>query len=403
MNSIHKAKNLQGHTRPIKHLKFSRDGKYVFSASSDRTVIKWDYINNKKSFTYNHQASVNVICLSNSNKYMFSGDSTGFIYVWDINTNEVKKKISFDVLYNIPSLNISSDDLYIIVTLAERSAKKISFVGVYLTEDIISNNILPSSDKGNAPPNPLSPPSIENSPAPNLFKKIECPESKTKFSKSCFANMNKSILISRDDGYLEIYDFNTNKLFSSTKFHNDEILDFDVNDEYAIIITSSKDGSMCLINLNSFQLINTFKPTNPVRNLNSCQIAIIDNPYYVAPGIAKGISVDTLFDLNTLDLTKLKFIENEEDSKKAEKFNNKKQIVLAIVGGGQDSKFVTITDKTKGGFEIIIYNTFNGEKLAEFLEHFGPINTLAVHKNMLASGGEDATIKIHEIEKYLFS
>ena len=115
MNSIHKAKNLQGHTRPIKHLKFSRDGKYVFSASSDRTVIKWDYINNKKSFTYNHQASVNVICLSNSNKYMFSGDSTGFIYVWDINTNEVKKKISFDVLYNIPSLNISSDDLYIIV------------------------------------------------------------------------------------------------------------------------------------------------------------------------------------------------------------------------------------------------------------------------------------------------
>ena len=387
MSSIPKAKNLQGHTRPIKHLKFSRDGKYVFSASSDRTVIKWDYINNKKSFIYNHQASVNVICISNSNKYMFSGDSTGCIYVWDINTNELKKKISFDVLYNIPSLNISSDEFYIIVTLAERTANGTSHVGIYLIDDIIK----------------VDDSSGESSSEPKIYKKFECKESNTKFVKSCFSNMNKSVLISREDGVLEMYDFETESLFSSSKFHTDEILDFDVNDEYAIIITSSKDGVMCLINLNSFQLINIFKPINPVRNLNSCQIAIIDNPYYIAPGMMKGISVDTLFDLNTLDLTKLKYIENEEDNEKAKKYNNKKQIVLAIVGGGQDSKFVTTTEKKEGGFEIIIYNTFTGEKLAEFLEHFGPINTLAVHKNMLASGAEDATVKIYEIENYLFS
>ena len=402
MSSVHKARNLQGHTRPIKHIKFSKDGKYVFSASADRSVIKWDYINNKKSFIYNHQASVNVICISNSDNYMFSGDSTGCIYVWDINSNELKKKITFEVLYNIRSLNISSDEVYIIVTLAERSSKGTSFVGIYLTEDIISNSSV-SSNEGNNPLIPGSSASIGNSLAPKEYKKIQCSEPNTKFAKSCFANMNKSILISREDGFLEIYDFNTDKLISSSKFHNDEILDFDVNDEYAIIITSSKDGVMCLINLNSFQLLNKFKPINPVRNLNSCQIAIIDNPYYIAPGMEKGISVDTLFDLNTLDLTKLKYIENEEDNEKAKKFNNKKQIVLAIVGGGQDSKFVTTTEKKEGGFEIIIYNTFSGEKLAEFLEHFGPINTLAVHKNIIASGAEDATVKVYEIENYLFS
>ena len=402
MSSVHKARNLQGHTRPIKHIKFSKDGKYVFSASADRSVIKWDYINSKKSFIYNHQASVNVICISNSNKYMFSGDSTGCIYVWDINSNELKKKITFEVLYNIRNLNISSDEVYIIITLAERSSKGTSFVGIYSSEDIISNNSI-SSNAGNSPITPGSSVSISNSLAPKEYKKIKCSEPNTKFSKSCFANMNKSVLISREDGFLEIYDFNTDKLISSAKFHNDEILDFDVNDEYAIIITSSKDGSMCLINLNSFQLINQFKPINPVRNLNSCQIAIIENPYYVAPGMEKGISIDTLFDLNTLDLTKLKYIENEEDNEKAKKFNNKKQIVLAIVGGGQDSKFVTTTEKKEGGFEIIIYNTFTGEKLAEFLEHFGPINTLAVHKNIIASGAEDATVKVYEIENYLFS
>ena len=175
-----------------------------------------------------------------------------------------------------------------------------------------------------------------------------------------------------------------------------------MNDENGIVITSSKDGEMSVINLNSFQLMNKFKPTNPVRFLNSCQIAVIDNPYYIIPGMKRGISIDTLFDLNTLDITKLVYFENEADNEKAKKYKNKKQIILAIVGGGQDSKFVTTTEQKEGGFEIIIYNVFSGEKLAEFLDHFGPINTLAVYGNILASGGEDSSVKVHDINHYLF-
>jgi WD40 repeat protein len=395
MSSTYKGKTLQeGHSRPVKHIKFSSDGKYVFSASADRLVIKWDYKNDVKSNVYTHQASVNVICISNSNKYMFTGDSTGVIYVWDIIKNEQIKRITFKVFYNIRSLNLSTDETYLITTLAERTAKGISHVGIYLIDDIIKVN--PNPSLGNASPN-------DSSPEPETYKKYVCSEINTKFVKSCFSNMNKSVLISREDGVLEMYDFYTDALISSFKFHNDEILDFDVNDEYGIIITSSKDGEMSLINSNSFQLINKFKPTNPVRNLNACQIAVIDNPYYSAPGVEKGISIDTLFDLNSMDLTKLKYFENEEDNEKAKKYKNKKQIVLAIVGGGQDSKFVTTTEKKEGGFEIIIYNTLTGEKLTEFLEHFGPINTLAVHKNILASGAEDASVKVYEIDRYLFS
>ena len=395
MSSTYKGKTLQkGHSRPVKHIKFSSDGKYVFSASADRTVIKWDYKNDVKINVYNHQASVNVICISNSNKYMFTGDSTGVIYVWDINKNEQIKRITFKVFYNIRSLNLSTDEAYLITTLAERTAKGISLVGIYLIDDIIQVNSNPSSE--NASPN-------DSSPEPETYKKFVCSEVNTKFVKSCFSNMNKSVLISREDGVLEMYDFYSDALISSFKFHNDEILDFDVNDEYGLIITSSKDGEMSLINSNSFQLINKFKPTNPVRNLNACQIAVIDNPYYSAPGVEKGISIDTLFDLNSMDLTKLKYFENEEDNEQAKKYKNKKQIVLAIVGGGQDSKFVTTTEKKEGGFEIIIYNTLTGEKLTEFLEHFGPINTLAVHKNILASGAEDASVKVYEIDRYLFS
>ena len=353
MTSTYKTKNLQGHERPIKQLKFSIDGKYIYSASADRKVIKWNYKNCSKDFTYEHQASVNVICLSNSNKYMFTGDSTGCIYVWDINKPpEEENKTPNNNTLQIPSM--------------------------------INKN-------------------IKSQKAPEPHKKVKFSNEKTKYIKSCFTNMNKSIIISREDGFLDMYDFTNDNLIFSGKFHNNEILDFDVNYDNGIIITSSKDGEMSVINLTTFQLMNKFKPTNPVRLLNSCQIAVIDNPYYMVPGTKKEISVDTLFDLNTMDITNLRYFENENDVEKTKKYKNKKQIVLAIVGGGQDSKFVTTTTQKEGGFEIIIYNVFTGEKLAEFLDHFGPINTLAVHKNILASGGEDSSVKVHDIEHYLFS
>ena len=406
MSSVYKAKNLQGHERPIKQLKFSSDGKYVYSASADRKVIKWDYKKNLKAFTYEHHASLNVICLSNSGEYMFSGDSTGNIYVWNITSNELIKKISFDKFYNITSLNISSDDIYLVVTCSERGQKTNNFVAIYLVQDMLI--IPPKEETTDKNENILKVPSMMNNdnktvPAPKMYKQIICTDPKTKFIKSCFTNMNKSVLISREDGVLEMYDFTNDKLIISGKFHNDEILDFDVNYDNGIIITSSKDGELAIINLNSFQIINKCKPTNPVRLLNSCQIAVIDNPYYVIPGMQRGISVDTLFDLNTMDISKLVYFENEKDREKAKKFRNKKQIVLAIVAGGQDSKFVTTTEQKEGGFDIIIYNAFTGEELAKFLEHFGPINTLAVHGNMLASGGEDSSVKVHDIKHHVFS
>ena len=386
MTSIYKTKILQGHERPLKDIQFSPDGKYIFSASSDRTVIQWDYKINKKVFTYNHQASVNVICISKKNNYMFTGDSTGCFYIWDIISTQLQKKIMFEAKYNIRSINLSSSEKYILITFAERIKKASSFVGIYEIENILSQCENPNS-----------------APAPSFYKKINCEILETKFCKSHFTNNDKNILVSREDGVLELFSFPEGKQIFSQKFHNDEILDFDVNDEYSIIIANSKDGEMSLINLNTFQLLNKFKPTNPIRNLNSCRIAIIDNPYYKIPGVSKKLSVDLLFDLNTLDLSSLSFVENEEDLEKAKKFGNKKKIILAITAGGQDSKFVTTTNQKEGGFEIIIYNAVSGEKMSEFLDHFGPINTLAVYKNTLASGAEDATVRVHQIEHYLFS
>ena len=383
MNPIYKTQILQGHSRPIKDIKFSKDGKYIFSASSDRLVLKWDSTTNEKIFTYSHQASVNVIYLSQNNNWMFTGDSTGCIYIWNLISNNLFRKVEFDVIFNIRSIDISTHDLYIIFTLSSRTKNSKSFVKAYLISDFLNEEF--KNDKN----------------VPNHFKEFICQNLETKYVKSLFTNFNKSILVSREDGQLEMINFENGLVISSEKFHDDIILDFDVNYDNGLIITSSKDSFLCLINLNTFQLVRKFQPQNPKRNLNACKIAIIGNPYYRIPGINNGlIDIDNLFDLNE-DINTL--IENEKFLNiDTSKFGKSKDIIIAIVSGGQDSKFVTTTNQKEGGFDIIMYNVMNGEELASFIDHFGPVNTLAIKDNILASGAEDATVRIHNIEHYLF-
>jgi WD40 repeat protein len=382
MNPIYKTKILQGHSRPIKDIKFSNDGKFIFSASSDRLVKKWDFKSNKSLFDFNHQASVNSIALSNDNKLMFTGDSTGCLYIWDINSNLLFKKIEFEAIFNLSSIDVSYDDKFIIIVINYRKKNTQSFIRTYEISKILNEN---NNENKNFP----------------IFKIFICSNIETKYSKAKFVDFNNLIIVSREDGILEKIDFKTEKIIKSEKIHNDAILDFDINFDNNLILTSGKDCNMNLINLNNFKIIQTFHPSNPNRNLNACKLIIIENPFYKLPNLIPfPISIENMFDVYSHDYNEILF-----DSKKKNnnnKFGQNKNIILCVVSGGQDSKFVTTTKTNEGGFDIIIYNGRNGEQLASFLDHFGPVNTLAVYEKILASGAEDSTVRIHEIEHYLF-
>ena len=382
MNPIYKTKILQGHSRPIKDIKFSNDGKFIFSASSDRLVKKWDFKSNKSLFDFNHQASVNSIALSNDNKLMFTGDSTGCLYIWDINSNLLFKKIEFEAIFNLSSIDVSYDDKFIIIVINYRKKNTQSFIRTYEISKILNEN---KNEKN----------------FPEIFKFFICSNLETKYSKAKFADLNNLIIVSREDGILEKINFQTEKIILSEKIHNDSILDFDINFENNLILTSGKDCNMNLINLNNFKIIQTFHPSNPNRNLNACKLIIIENPFYKLPNLIPfPITIENMFDVYSHDYNEILF-----DSKKKNnnnKFGQNKNIILCVVSGGQDSKFVTTTKTNEGGFDIIIYNGRNGEQLASFLDHFGPVNTLAVYEKILASGAEDSTVRIHEIEHYLF-
>lgn len=382
---IYKPKILQGHSRPIKDIKFAKNEPYLFSASSDRNVIQWNYITNEKVFTYNHNASVNIIAITSTFKYMITGDSTGCIYIWDINSKTLFHQIEFDPKLNVRSINISTDDKDVIITLANRAREAQSFIAAYSLASLVDEN------------------QKENKQPPNELKKFKCSINTTKYVASKFFNNNKSILVSREDGCLELIDYINGHTISSANFHKDIILSFDVNETYGIILTTSKDGYACIINLNTFQAIRQFHPENPIRNLNAGTISLINNIFFRKE---TKIDVDNLFELDDNFNDYLEKALNDDMNNPSEedikKYGNSGDLLIAVISGGQDSKFVTTTDQKEGGFDIFIYNALNGELLCSFVDHFGPVNSLASTDVYLASGAEDATVRIRKIESCVF-
>jgi WD40 repeat protein len=415
---------LQGHSRPIKDLKFSQNGDLIFSASNDRSVISWNVQTGEKIQTFTHSAAVNIIALTNNLDYMVTGDNTGGVYVWDIQGGILLKRMEQDPSLCVRTIAFSNDDSLLLVLLAGRVKGAASFINIYKMSEILlaggdkkeKNGESPSKEsqdaKFTAEYSNLSglmkipekkqnnkvkrkqsyvAPVIELAP----YKIFECQTPGTKWVQAKFALQDKSLIISREDGYLELINFSNGKQITQNKFHDDVILDFDYN--FGLILTASRDGTSCVINFDNFLQIMKFHPQNPTRNLNACRLAQIINPNYEF--VASTVNQESANAVLKLDVDD--FFGALNNSSTSNNQVIKKQLVLAILSGGQDSKLVTTTNQKEGGFEILIYDAIDGLALSNFLTHFGPVNTLAVSQDTLASGAEDATVRIYKIQNHL--
>ena len=130
---------LQGHSRPIRDIKFTAKGDFVFTASSDRDVNMWKTDTGEKLKTYAHKAAVNRISLSSDLKYMITGDLTGSLYIWDLNTSFNIIILEHDPLFGIKSIDFALNDYLIMILYATKGSKNSkSFICVYKFQDMIN-------------------------------------------------------------------------------------------------------------------------------------------------------------------------------------------------------------------------------------------------------------------------
>jgi len=338
---------LSGHSRPIKDLKFSSDSEHLFSASCDRNVLLWSTETGKKKMTYQHDAAINTIDVTSDSKLLVTGDNTGTSYIWDIQGGNLLKKMESPDLLNLRSIDISNDDRKVALVQAGRTKQSNSFVDVYNLLDIFMNN--PGSLK------------IES------FEPLIHIESDfgVKFVKPKFTKDDKCLYLSRDDGTIDQIELSQNKLLHQKNYHNNIIMDYDISQSEDLLITASLDGTSNIIETNKFEVIKSFKPEKPTRNINACKFI---------PSIQ----------YNSEEFYRQKF--------------------HAVISGGQDCRNVTNTNAKEGGFDLEFLNIVTGESVVSVKGHFGPVNTLAFSGNgkLLASGGEDSVVRLQLVTDDLF-
>jgi WD40 repeat protein len=422
---------LQGHTRPIKAISFNSNSSIAYSASNDRTIISWDIEKKEKARIFNHAAAINAFALSSCDKYLVSGDSTGTVSIWDCEKNIILSIIDGDPTEVVKSITFTKDSKQLLISFAGRSKTAASKMSIYEFDPLIE--IKEPSSKSNSfkekndyiPNDGLKSESIYNQesiysnisqPNQNSAKKKKSKEIKdpyinyvpkklqienikplfeikskeSKYNKAIFVDNDNSILVAKDNGFLELINIRNQEVIMEKKIHSEGILDIDVHPKLKFVITSSSDGYSFVVGLDTFQVYFKFHPDTPSRNLNACRLMLIENPFFSK----KKVEVDELFNTGEESL------EDRFVNLRKEEF-----LPIAIFAGGQDSKLVTTTHGNEGGFEIIVHELLFGSRLLYFQSHFGPINALgiSVDKFWLASGSEDATVRLYNMDDYIRS
>jgi translation initiation factor 3 subunit I len=335
---------LQGHSRPIRDIKFNREGDLLFTGSSDRFVTLWGSETGERIGTYYHSAAVISMCVTLDSKMLVSGDATGGLYFWEVSTGTLLRKIEMESTVGVKYVDLSLGDQKVCMAYGGRTKEAKSSIDVYSLTDIFAARTEITKEG----------PIIKDCPILKTFE-----STKSKFNNCKWINMNGNILCGREDGVIQLFDYESGSVLKEKQFHKEIIMDLDISKREEVILTASKDGKSLVIDPDTFEVLHTMFPQNPTRNLNSCKIS-------------------PLFSIG----------DPEE-----EKFH-------AILAGGQESRDVTTTHAKKGGFEILFYNLMFGEELGAVQGHFGPVNTLAFGPSgkVVASGGEDATIRVHKLD-----
>ncbi|MBN2546968.1 MAG: PD40 domain-containing protein [Spirochaetes bacterium] len=115
---LDKIKIFSGHSDIVKSIAFSPDGKYIISASWDKTLKLWDVSTGKELRTFQgHYNKVTAVAFSPDGKYVISASWDKTLRLWDLSTGKELKKYSghYD---SVKSITFSPDGKYIIISPA---------------------------------------------------------------------------------------------------------------------------------------------------------------------------------------------------------------------------------------------------------------------------------------------
>ncbi|WP_176214713.1 caspase family protein [Reichenbachiella faecimaris] len=125
LNKGRVVRSFDGHENGVTSFEFSKDGKYLFTGSGDKTIRMWEVSTGDELKTFaGHRELIFELALSQNGKYMVSGSWDATARLWDIQSGEEINTYRMD--QNSPyALSFARNDLYLAVGTLGKELKLI--------------------------------------------------------------------------------------------------------------------------------------------------------------------------------------------------------------------------------------------------------------------------------------
>lgn len=311
---------LHGHERSITQIKYNREGDLLFSSAKDNKPTVWYSINGERLGTYDGHGGA-VWCLDPKwdTQYLLTGSADNSAKLWDVETGSELLNMVTQSPVRSCGFSYSGKQFFYTTDKAMGQTCEIRLYDV--TESLSS-----------ATPTPY----------------LTIPVLESKVTATVWGPLDEYVITGHDNGSIMKWCTKTGEKLKSIRPHSEKVNDIQKSFDEMMVITASKDMVSKLLDINSMQIIKTYKTDRPV---NSAAISPI-----------------------------------------------KDQVVL---GGGQEAMEVTTTSARTGKFDARFFHMIFEEEIGRVKGHFGPINSLAYHPdgNSYSSGGEDGYIRSHLFDK----
>jgi len=315
---------LHGHERSITQIKYNREGDLLFSASKDPTPNVWFSINGERLGTYDgHTGAVYCIDVDWESTRVVTGSADNTCRIWDCETG--KQLHCLETQSGVRSCNFSYSGHYINFTTDQTMG--------YPSELLLFDTRDPSQMTNNAP-----------------WQTLSMPPSKALCSVWCC--LDNVIITGHESGMLCQWEVASGDMLrKQDKEHKQQIMDLQLSKDGTMLITSSKDNTAKLFDVQSLDAKRVYKSQAPV---NSAAVSPLRDH--------------------------------------------------VVLGGGQEARDVTTTSTRVGKFDARFYHLVFEEEFGRVKGHFGPINSVAFHPDGrgYSSGGEDGYVRVHNFDGNYF-
>lgn len=320
---------LNGHSRALTQIRYNTEGDLLFSVSKDNTPSVWFSHNGERLGTFDgHAGTVWAIDVSYRSDLCLTGSADCTTAIWDVATGV--RKVSLVAPSPVRSCLFSYNASSFLRTTAKAMGQP-CLLQIFSMKQV--------EEKGKE-----SEPLLSINVDKEQLKPI---------TSAIWGPCDEYIVTGHEDGTVAQWNPTSGELLKKVRPHTMAISDMQSSPDFSMLITSSKDTTAKLYDMDSLDVLKEYKTDRPV---NSAAISPLKETPYV------------------------------------------------VLGGGQEAMSVTTTHGRAGKFEARFFHMVFEEELGRVKGHFGPINTLAFHPSGrgYASGGEDGYIRVHQFDQSFY-